>query len=75
MLNEENRTTMDRYYGMHCRDKLGRKIQKGMLEKVTRQLPRTTEGQDRASQEPGEPVFPAARAGPPRAGGRVCGKL
>lgn len=25
-------------YRMHCRDKLGRKIQKGMLEKVTRQL-------------------------------------
>ena len=41
---------------MHCRDKLGRKNQKGMLEKVTRQPPRTTEGQDRAFQEPREPV-------------------
>ena len=37
---------------MQLWEMLGRKIQKRVLEKVTRQAPRTIEGEDRASQEP-----------------------
>ena len=37
---------------MQLWETLGRKIQKRALEKVTRQAPRTTEGEDRASREP-----------------------
>ena len=37
---------------MQLWETLGRKIQKRGLEKVTRQAPRTTEGEDRASREP-----------------------
>lgn len=54
--NEEKRTRVDMAYRMRFRGKLGGKNQKGVLEKVTRQSPRTTEGQNRDSQEPGEPV-------------------